>query len=413
MPWISSIFYTYCRLTHSDKKKVKDSQVLYPVLNPRNAYYVVNPDGTRASADRSEIHVAQHHDASQDNDHIFCLFRCQGKFLEPIDANEILNILVTHDLYLYMGHGDGDMSKDGEADIGSFLVKARDSSSHMFKYLDGAGLICYGIPTKIQKEKPNIRGRMLIRRRGTILQIDYHIAANPEFHEKTKHFKIKLFFLREKVSTGVVKTLKVKSANNVADIFTKVHGLKVKGKFDDRSVSLLGFGGFINPSHPHDFLWTVLDHVSKKTDAERQRAGDTKDWDVDSTYRSYLMQTQRWDLAERKLLNARRHYYFISCEKCKVVLEGEINQVFGNYYRKMYCNEPKDEYYEMAINQFDSSERRLINESLINARIGKEARADVNLLIMIMLILYMAAKCVVAKGDMESAQQVLLESTGL
>nr|GEU99220.1 ribonuclease H-like domain-containing protein [Tanacetum cinerariifolium] len=47
------------------------------------------------------------------------------------------------------------------------------------------------------------------------------IAANPVFYEMTKHFEIKLFFLREKVASGIVKTIKIKSADNTADIFTK------------------------------------------------------------------------------------------------------------------------------------------------------------------------------------------------
>nr|GEX20323.1 ribonuclease H-like domain-containing protein [Tanacetum cinerariifolium] len=60
------------------------------------------------------------------------------------------------------------------------------------------------------------------------------IVANPVFHEKTKHFEIELFFLREKVLNGVVKTVKVKSEDNVADIFTK--GLTVQDhiKFCDQ-----------------------------------------------------------------------------------------------------------------------------------------------------------------------------------
>ncbi|GKF54700.1 ribonuclease H-like domain-containing protein, partial [Tanacetum coccineum] len=40
------------------------------------------------------------------------------------------------------------------------------------------------------------------------------------FHERTKHFKIELFFLREKVAVGIIKIVKVKSEDNVADIFT-------------------------------------------------------------------------------------------------------------------------------------------------------------------------------------------------
>ncbi|GKC62699.1 ribonuclease H-like domain-containing protein, partial [Tanacetum coccineum] len=46
-------------------------------------------------------------------------------------------------------------------------------------------------------------------------------AANPIFHERTKHLKIDLHFVREKVLKGVVKTVKVDSANQIADIFTK------------------------------------------------------------------------------------------------------------------------------------------------------------------------------------------------
>ncbi|GKG10689.1 ribonuclease H-like domain-containing protein, partial [Tanacetum coccineum] len=47
------------------------------------------------------------------------------------------------------------------------------------------------------------------------------LAANLVFHEKSKHFEIDLHLIREKVSVGVVKTIKVYTTQQIADIFTE------------------------------------------------------------------------------------------------------------------------------------------------------------------------------------------------
>nr|GEU75231.1 ribonuclease H-like domain-containing protein [Tanacetum cinerariifolium] len=139
------------------------------------------------------------------------------------------------------------------------------------------------IAFKIQDILRAVQAQCMVIRKSVTSISTIKIAANPVFHERTKHLEIDFHFVRENILNGVIKTVKVDSAHQIADILTK--GLdtiqhyelvkKTCNTFSLNHVSIFTWDDLVNKFVNQFFLPSKTTHLKNEISRFTQRFEET------------------------------------------------------------------------------------------------------------------------------------------